>query len=96
MLLPISRQEMSDRGWSQVDIVLVTGDAYVDHYSFGSAIIGRYLESLGFKVAILAEPNWKNDVVWQQFGRPKLGFFVTSGNLDSLLHTIPPVKRCGG
>ena len=93
--LPISKQEMSERNWDMVDFVLVSGDAYVDHPSFGAAIIGRLLESRGYTVAILAQPNWKNKESFMAFGRPKLGFLVTSGNIDSMVnhYTVAKKKR---
>lgn len=86
MFLPINKKEMKDRGWQQADFVLVTGDAYVDHPSFGTAIISRVLESHGFKVAILAQPEWKNAEAFRTFGRPRLGFLINSGNVDSMVN----------
>lgn len=83
--LPISRQEMLDRGWERVDFVYVTGDSYVDHPSFGASIITRVLENKGFKVAVLSQPDWKSTADFVQFGKPRLGFFVTSGNIDSMV-----------
>ena len=92
--LPISMEDMRARGWEQVDFVLVTGDAYVDHNTFGTAIISRVLEHAGFKVAILAQPNWKDDRDFQRFGRPRLGFLVNSGNIDSMVaHYTTARKR---
>src|SRR5579863_3158593 len=70
--LPMSRQEMLDRGWDEVDVVFVTGDAYVDHPSFAMALLGRLLESEGFRVAILSQPDWKSCAPWRAFGRPRL------------------------
>ena len=83
--LPISKEDMLKRGWECVDFVIVTGDAYVDHPSFGTAIISRVLENEGFKVGIIAQPDWKNDNSISVFGRPKLGFMVNSGNIDSMV-----------
>ena len=83
--LPISRAEMTARGWDRPDFVYVTGDAYVDHPSFGVAIISRVLEAAGYRVAILAQPNWKTLDDIKRFGRPRLGFLVTAGNVDSMV-----------
>lgn len=91
--LPINKQEMLERGWDGVDFVYVTGDSYVDHPSFGAAIITRVLESEGFKVAVLSQPNWKSTTDFTQFGRPRLGFFVTSGNIDSMVAHYTAAKR---
>lgn len=91
--LPINKQEMLERGWDDVDFVYVTGDSYVDHPSFGAAIITRVLESEGFKVAVLSQPNWKSTADFTQFGRPRLGFFVTSGNIDSMVAHYTAAKR---
>jgi len=83
--LPASIQECQARGWREVDIILVTGDAYVDHPSFGVALIGRLLESKGYRVAILAQPRYDSNVDFKQFGRPRLFFGITGGNLDSIV-----------
>lgn len=91
--LPINKQEMLERGWDGVDFVYVTGDSYVDHPSFGAAIITRVLESEGFKVAVLSQPDWKSMADFTQFGRPRLGFFVTSGNIDSMVAHYTAAKR---
>ncbi|HEY2894567.1 MAG TPA: YgiQ family radical SAM protein, partial [Pirellulales bacterium] len=84
--LPLTRQEMLKRGWDEVDIVFVTGDAYVDHPSFAMALLGRLLESEGFRVAILSQPDWKNCEAWRAFGRPRLFFAVSAGNMDSMIN----------
>ena len=84
--LPINRKEMEERGWEQADFVYITGDAYVDHHSFGVAIISRVLEAHGYKVAILAQPDWKNPECVKEFGEPRLGFLVTAGNMDSMVN----------
>ena len=84
--LPMSRAEMAALGWDACDIVLVTGDAYVDHPSFGMAIIGRLLESQGFRVGIIAQPDWHSAEPFTVLGRPKLFFGVTGGNLDSMVN----------
>lgn len=91
--LPINKQEMLERGWDGVDFVYVTGDSYVDHPSFGAAIITRVLESEGFKVAVLSQPDWKSTADFTQFSRPRLGFFVTSGNIDSMVAHYTAAKR---
>ncbi len=84
--LPMSRAEMAARGWDEVDIVFVTGDAYVDHPSFAMALLGRLLESEGFRVAILSQPDWHNCHAWRTFGRPRLFFAVSAGNMDSMIN----------
>jgi uncharacterized radical SAM protein YgiQ len=84
--LPMSREEMSARGWDEVDIVFVTGDAYVDHPSFAMALLGRLLESEGFRVAILSQPDWRSCEPWRIFGRPRLFFAVSAGNMDSMIN----------
>jgi len=84
--LPVSKKEMDDLGWEQADIILVSGDAYVDHPSFAAAIIGRYLESLGYKVGIIAQPNIQDDSDFTALGTPRLFFGITSGNMDSMVN----------
>ena len=93
--LPINRAEMAQYGWDQPDFVYVTGDAYVDHPSFGVAIISRVLESRGFKVAILSQPDYKSCDAFREFGKPRLGFLVTAGNIDSMVahYTVSKKKR---
>ncbi len=91
--LPVTRDEMKDRGWEKPDFVLITGDAYVDHPSFGHAIIGRLLERWGYKVAILAQPDWRSLEDFKRFGRPRLGFLITSGNVDSMVNHYSAYKR---
>ena len=86
--LPVSRKEMNERGWDQVDFVYISGDAYVDHPSFGHAIITRLLESRGYRVGIIAQPDWKSPDSVTVFGEPRLGFLVSAGNMDSLWSTI--------
>lgn len=83
--LPCTAEEMKELGWDYIDFVLVTGDAYVDHPSFGMAVIGRTLEAAGYRVAILAQPDWKTAEAFKVFGQPRLAFLVTSGNLDSMV-----------
>jgi len=93
--LPICRKDMEQRGWDAPDFVYVTGDAYVDHPSFGVAIISRVLESRGFKVAILSQPDFRSCDAFKTYGRPRLGFLVTSGNIDSMVahYTVSKKKR---
>lgn len=91
--LPINKKEMLERGWQDVDFVFVTGDSYVDHPSFGVAILTRLLENKGYRVAVLSQPNWKNDGDFTQFGRPRLAFMVTSGNIDSMVAHYTAAKR---
>ena len=85
-MLPMSRAEMDQLGWDSCDIVLVTGDAYVDHPSFGMAVIGRVLEAQGFRVGIVAQPDWQSAEPFRALGRPNLFFGVTSGNMDSMIN----------
>ena len=93
--LPITVEEVEERGWDEIDFVFVTGDSYVDHPSFGVSIISRVLEAKGYRVAILSQPNWKDERNFNPFGKPKLGFFVTSGNIDSMVahYTVNKKKR---
>ncbi len=93
--LPISVEDLNERGWEAPDFVLVSGDAYVDHPSFGTAIIGRVLEAMNFKIAILAQPDWKSDVDFTRFPKPTLGFLVTAGNIDSMVnhYTVSRKRR---
>lgn len=83
--LPVSKQDLLDRGIDEVDFVFVSGDAYVDHASFASALLGRLLEANGYTVAILPQPDWKNVEEFRKFGRPKLGFLVSAGAMDSMV-----------
>ena len=91
--LPITTDEMKEYGWSAPDIIIVTGDAYVDHPTFGTAIISRVLENAGYRVAILAQPNWKNDNDFRRFGTPRLAFMVNSGNIDSMVAHYTAAKK---
>lgn len=93
--LPITKKEMQDLGWERPDFIYVIGDAYVDHPSFGHAIISRILEANGYKVAIISQPDWKNDSSITEFGEPRLGFIVTAGNMDSMVnhYTVSKKKR---
>lgn len=91
--LPVTKEDMAERGWEQADFVYVSGDAYVDHPAFGAAIISRVLEKEGFKVAFLAQPDWRSDGDFKRFGRPRLGFLVSSGNIDSMVAHYTAAKK---
>ncbi len=91
--LPVCREDMIRCGWDQVDFAYVVGDAYVDHPSFGHAIISRILEAHGFRIGIIAQPDWKNPESITVFGRPKLGFLVTGGNMDSMVNHYSVSKK---
>ncbi|MBC8570956.1 YgiQ family radical SAM protein [Zongyangia hominis] len=91
--LPIFKRDMAARGWEECDFICVTGDAYVDHPSFGVAIISRLLESLGYRVGVIPQPNWKNLTDITRLGKPRYGFFVTSGNIDSMVAHYTVAKR---
>lgn len=94
--LPVCPADMRARGWDAPDFVLVTGDAYVDHPSFGTAVISRVLEAAGFRIAILPQPDWKSCAPFKAFGRPRLGFLVNAGNVDSMVaHYTAAKKRRG-
>lgn len=92
--LPLTMKEVEKRGWDEIDVVIVSGDAYVDHPSFGTAVIGRIMEDEGFKVAIIAQPNWKDDLRdFKKFGKPKYFFGVTAGCMDSMVNHYTANKR---
>ncbi|MCB9883596.1 MAG: YgiQ family radical SAM protein [Planctomycetes bacterium] len=91
--LPTTRAEMDARGWDRADIVFVTGDAYVDHPSFAMAILGRVLEREGFRVAILAQPDWRSKDAWTEFGPPRLFWAVSAGNMDSMINHYTANKK---
>ena len=91
--LPICKQDMLDRGWEQCDFVYVIGDAYVDHHSFGHAIISRILEQAGYHVGIISQPDWKNPASINIYGRPRLGFLVSGGNMDSMVNHYSVTKH---
>src|ERR1700749_312033 len=93
LFLPMSRAEMTALGWDSCDIVLVTGDAYVDHPSFGKAIIGRLWEAQGFRVGIIAQPDWTNPDSLKILGKPNLFFGVTAGNMDSMVNRYTADRR---
>ena len=92
--LPITKKELDYLGWDYVDVIIVNGDAYVDHPSFGAAVIGRVLEREGLRVAILPQPNWQDDLRdFKKLGTPRLFFGVTSGNMDSMVNHYTANKR---
>lgn len=92
--LPTTRREAEERGWDEADVVLFTGDAYVDHPSFGAAVIGRVLEAEGLRVAVVPQPNWQDDLRdFKKFGKPRLFFAVTAGNMDSMVNHYTANKR---
>ena len=91
--LPMSREEMDQLGWDSCDVILVTGDAYVDHPSFGMAVIGRVLEAQGFRVGIISQPDWRNAESYKVLGEPNLYFGVTAGNMDSMINRYTADRR---
>ncbi|MGO9430240.1 YgiQ family radical SAM protein, partial [Rhodoblastus sp.] len=91
--LPMSRAEMEALGWDSCDVILVTGDAYIDHPSFGMAIVGRLLEAQGFRVGMIAQPDWQNAEDFKKLGKPNLFFGVTSGNMDSMVNRYTADRR---
>ncbi|MDO4202920.1 MAG: YgiQ family radical SAM protein [Selenomonadaceae bacterium] len=91
--LPVCREDMERRGWDELDFVFVSGDAYVDHPSFGPAIICRLLEAHGYRVGIIPQPDWRRSADFLRFGRPRLAFLVSSGNMDSLLNKFTAAKK---
>jgi uncharacterized radical SAM protein YgiQ len=93
--LPVTQKDMQRRGWSDLDFVLVTGDAYVDHPSFGAAVIGRLLEKHGYRVGVIAQPDWTGAAAFRVLGKPRLAFLVTAGNIDSMVnnYTVARKKR---
>lgn len=91
--LPMTTGEMRARGWDQCDVILISGDAYVDHPSFGAAVIGRVLEADGYRVGVIAQPDWRGTADFMKLGKPRLLFGVTSGNIDSMLHHYTAAKK---
>ncbi len=91
--LPATRAEMDARGWDAPDVVFVTGDAYVDHPAFAMGVLGRVLEAAGFRVAILSQPDWRSADPWRQFGRPRLFFAISAGNMDSMINHYTANKK---
>lgn len=91
--LPVNKVDMYKRGWEQADFIYISGDAYVDHPSFGASIITRVLEAKGYKVAVLSQPDWHNTADFLQFGEPRLGFLISSGNIDSMVAHYTVAKK---
>src|SRR5687768_6768856 len=91
--LPTSREEMLARGWDQLDVLIINGDAYVDHPAFGGALIGRFLEGRGFKVGIISQPRWDSPEDLLVMGAPRLFVGITAGNLDSMLNKLTAQKK---
>ena len=85
--------DMKKRGWAELDFVLISGDAYVDHPSFAPAVIGRYLESKGYRVGIIDQPDWNDVEAFKKLGKPRLASLVTAGNLDSMLNKFTAAKK---
>jgi uncharacterized radical SAM protein YgiQ len=94
--LPTTREDMRRRGWDELDVIIVSGDAYVDHPAFGPALIGRFLEQRGFRVGVIAQPDWHSAEPFRALGRPRLFFGVTAGNLDSMLNRLTAQKKNRG
>ena len=93
VFLPICRDDMLNRGWEQLDFLFISGDAYVDHPSFGPAIICRLLEQQGFRVGIIAQPDWRATADFKKMGKPRLGVLVSAGNLDSMLNKFTAARK---
>lgn len=91
--LPICKKDMEERGWEVCDFIIVTGDAYIDHHSFGTAVISRVLENAGYKVGIISQPNWNKIDDFKRLGRPRLAFLVNAGNMDSMVNHYTVSKR---
>ena len=91
--MPISKADLKERNIDQLDFIIITGDAYVDHPSFGTAIIGRTLEHAGFTVGVIAQPNWKDVEAFRVLGEPRLGFLINSGNIDSMVNHYTAAKK---
>lgn len=91
--LPICKKDMEERGWEVCDFIIVTGDAYIDHHSFGTAVISRVLENAGYKVGIISQPNWNKIDDFKKLGRPRLAFLVNAGNMDSMVNHYTVSKR---
>ena len=91
--LPMSRDEMNQRGWDEIDVVFVTGDAYIDHPSFAMAILGRVLEAAGYRVGMVSQPDWSKADDWQRFGRPRLFYAISAGNMDSMINHYTANKK---
>src|SRR5580692_7304494 len=92
-VLPTTRAEMDALGWDSCDVILVTGDAYIDHPSFGMALVGRLLEAQGFRVGIVAQPDWRSAEAFRALGRPNVMWGVTAGNMDSMVNRYSSDRR---
>src|SRR5665213_634970 len=93
LFLPTARAEMDARGWSELDILIVTGDAYVDHPAFGPILIARFLDGRGYKVGVIAQPDWQSPADIARMGRPRLFVGISAGNLDSMLNKLTAQKK---
>ncbi len=91
--LPTSQKDLKDRGWKQLDIIIITGDAYIDHPSFGPVIIARSLEAEGYKVGVISQPDWQGDADFKKLGRPRLFFGISSGNMDSMINHYTALRK---
>src|SRR6188768_913364 len=91
--LPMSMDEANRRGWDELDVVIITGDAYIDHPSFAMAILGRVLEAAGFRVGIVSQPDWRKVDEWRRFGRPRLFYGISAGNMDSMINHYTANKK---
>ena len=91
--LPISKEDMNERGIEQLDFICITGDSYVDHPSFGISIISRMIEDQGFTVGIIAQPDWKSDRDFKKLGAPRFAFLITGGNIDSMVAHYTSAKK---
>ena len=91
--LPMSMEEARARGWDEIDVVFVTGDAYIDHPSFAMSILGRVLEAAGYRVGIVSQPDWQSCEAWQRFGRPRLFLAISAGNMDSMINPYTATKK---
>src|SRR2546428_401358 len=94
--LPTTRADLEARGWSELDVVIVSGDAYVDHPAFGPPLIARFLEGRGFKVGFIAQPDWRSVEDFRRLGRPRLFFGISAGNMDSMLNRLTAQKKNRG
>jgi uncharacterized radical SAM protein YgiQ len=94
--LPTTREEMEARGWNELDVLLVTGDAYVDHPAFGPVLIARFLEGRGYKVGVVAQPRWDSIEDIARMGKPRLFVGISAGNLDSMLNKLTAQKKTRG
>ena len=93
IFIPCSREEMTRRGWDELDVLFITGDAYVDHPSFGTPLLARMLESEGFRVGIIAQPDWRDAEAFKSMGRPKLFAAISAGAMDSMVNHYTAAKK---